>query len=257
MKEYVIPIEAMSEALYLSPTSAIISDPQLPGNPFIFVNQAFENLTGYSKEEIIGQNGHILQGGDTYKEPLADIRKAIQSKRRITCTLKNYKKSGEPFYNELTIQPIYDEKGNFYYFGTQKDVTESILLKQKMEKYQQVIENLTAPIIPINHRITILPIIGDIDNERMNVLIKKSLQYFQAHDMDHLILDFTGLITYHKNIIDDIVAFYKTLNLLGIQSIITGLSPKLVQEWTNAKDSLEKVATYHSVNQALKALKAL
>jgi len=102
----------------------VISDPKQPGNPIIYVNPAFSQITGYQPEEVIGQNCRFLQGTDTDPQVLAQLRQCIAERREIQVTLLNYRKNGQPFWNELKIAPVFSEKGDLLYFvGIQTDIT--------------------------------------------------------------------------------------------------------------------------------------
>ena len=82
-----------------------ISDPSLPDNPLIYANNGFEELTGYSAEEVIGRNCRFLQGPDTDEKSTEIIREAIRNERACTVQILNYKKDGTPFWNRLSITP--------------------------------------------------------------------------------------------------------------------------------------------------------
>jgi len=113
-----------------------ISDPNLPDNPIVFVNEAFSELFGYTSEEVIGRNGRFLHGEDRDQLSLKEVQKAIEEKRDITVTLRNYTKNGELIFNELTISPIFDKKTEKlkYFLGVQKNVTAVQKLIQQIKR---------------------------------------------------------------------------------------------------------------------------
>lgn len=113
-----------------------ISDPNLPDNPIIFVNESFTELFGYTSEEVIGRNCRFLHGEDRDQLSLKEIQKALKEERDITATLRNYTKSGELIYNELTISPIFDKKTEKlkYFLGVQKNVTAIQKLIQQIKR---------------------------------------------------------------------------------------------------------------------------
>lgn len=109
----------------------------------IYVNPAFESLTGYTSEEILYQDCRFLQGNDTEQDAVKLIRKSIDGQQPVRTILKNYKKDGTPFWNELSVTPFYDEVDQLtYYIGIQKDVTEEIELRDQLEKAQSRIAEL-------------------------------------------------------------------------------------------------------------------
>ena len=114
-----------SKAIDEAKTSIIISDAQQKDAPITYVNKAFESLTGYPAEEVLGQNCRFLQGKDTDPDAIKEIRKTLSSEQALTITLLNYKKDGTPFYNQLTLSPIFNEQGVLtHILGLQSDVTE-------------------------------------------------------------------------------------------------------------------------------------
>jgi diguanylate cyclase (GGDEF)-like protein/PAS domain S-box-containing protein len=119
-------------------TGVIITDPYQSSNPVIFVNRAFTNITGYSAEEMIGQNCRILQGPETNPYTLNKIQAAIAERRSLTCTILNYRKDGTPFWNELTISPVFDAAGRLMNFvGLQTDVTERKRSQQALRESEE------------------------------------------------------------------------------------------------------------------------
>ncbi|HEV2107285.1 MAG TPA: ATP-binding protein, partial [Thermomicrobiales bacterium] len=102
----------------------LIVDVTTPDQPIIDVNAAFEQLTGYSRTEAIGRNCRFLQGPGTDVEATRQIREAIDHRREATVTLLNYRRDGDPFWNELHVSPLRDEDGVVRHFvGLQTDVT--------------------------------------------------------------------------------------------------------------------------------------
>ena len=112
-----------------------LSDPDLDDNPIVFVNEVFERISGYSREEIIGKNCRFLQGKDRDQPEIDKLREAINKQQAVEVTLKNYKKNGELFYNRLSVTPLFDNEGRLIYFlGVQYDVTEQKRAQQEIER---------------------------------------------------------------------------------------------------------------------------
>ncbi|MDR7037277.1 MULTISPECIES: HWE histidine kinase domain-containing protein [Methylobacterium] len=113
----------------------IITDPNKPDNPIVFVNDAFSKLTGYARAEILGNNCRFLQGPETDHRDVARIRDAIERRVPIEIELLNHKKSGEVFWNRLLISPVFDDDGALtYFFASQFDVT---LERDRMVRLQR------------------------------------------------------------------------------------------------------------------------
>ena len=112
-----------------------LSDPGAEDNPIVYANEAFELITGYDREDILGLNCRFLQGEDRDQEGLDKVRAAIREKKSVTVTLRNYRKSGEMFFNEFTIRPIFDREGRLIYFlGLQHDVTNQIEAQEELKR---------------------------------------------------------------------------------------------------------------------------
>ena len=136
----------LSLAVSASRHGILVTDPNQPDNPIVYVNPAFENLTGYAAAEVLGRNCRFLQGGDRDQEALIEVRSALREGRECRVVLRNYKKDGTPFYNDLSISPARDESGRLLNFvGVQEDVTErkrtEDALREAEEKYHSIFEN--------------------------------------------------------------------------------------------------------------------
>ena len=104
-----------------------ITDATQPHNPIIYCNPAFESITGFPPEEVLGRNCKFLQGKDTEPAVVEQIRQALRRKEECQVVLRNYRKDGTPFWNELKISPVCDRNGNLTNFiGVQTDITSRI-----------------------------------------------------------------------------------------------------------------------------------
>jgi PAS domain S-box-containing protein len=111
-------------AIAASNNGIVITDHRLPNNPIVYANAAFESITGYSTAEVMGTNCRFLQGKDLYQNDKEVLRQAINAGKNCTVTLRNYRKDGTLFWNELSISPILDEQGQVTHFiGIQNDIT--------------------------------------------------------------------------------------------------------------------------------------
>lgn len=111
----------------------VIAEQEGDENILIYVNQGFEKLTGYTADEILYQDCRFLQGDDKDQSSLDKVRKAIKEKKPCREILRNYRKDGSMFWNELSITPVFDDKDQLTYFiGIQKDVTELMQLREKI-----------------------------------------------------------------------------------------------------------------------------
>ena len=125
-------LEAIGEGI-------LITDAAEFDNPVIYVNPAFERLTGYSKDEAIGRNARFLQGKETDTKTLAHIRSSVETEAAFRGSVLNYRKDGASFWNGLTISPIRDENGATSHFvGILSDETERIQLASELRQAQKM-----------------------------------------------------------------------------------------------------------------------
>jgi len=141
-------LQLFEKALNSTNAGAIITDANREDNPIIFCNEGFEQITGYRKEEILGRNCRFLQNGDRDQAQIDRIRFLLKNGVEGTALLRNYRKDGTLFWNELSIAPIRDSNNNITHFvGIQKDVTELVetqkKLKKEKEKFRLITENAT------------------------------------------------------------------------------------------------------------------
>ncbi len=101
-----------------------VADATQVDTPLVYVNRAFEVMTGYAKDEILGRNCRFLQGEDHDQPDLDHLRRALDERREVAVVLRNYRKDGTLFWNELRLAPVFDDQGQLsHYVGIQTDVT--------------------------------------------------------------------------------------------------------------------------------------
>lgn len=141
------PAQFWSQMVNQTRMAMTISDPNQPDNPIIYANRAFSDLTGYSREEVIGRNCRFLQGQGSGIEKIAAIRNLIERQKTGIVELLNYRKDGTPFWNALHIGPIYNRDGQLaYFFGSQWNADEQAANKSAAEQFETVTREL-------NHRL--------------------------------------------------------------------------------------------------------
>ncbi|MGP4806240.1 PAS domain-containing protein [Agrobacterium cavarae] len=102
----------------------IVTDPKQDDNPIIFCNAAFQRLTGYSNDELLGKNCRLLQGPATSRTTVDRIREAVSAGKDISVDILNYRKDGSTFWNALFVSPVRDDDGSIvYFFASQLDFT--------------------------------------------------------------------------------------------------------------------------------------
>jgi PAS domain S-box-containing protein len=147
----------------------LLTDPHQPDNPILFVNEAFLNLTGYSRAEVMGRNCRFLQGPDTDRSAVQRIREAVAAGEGIETEILNYKKDGTRFWNALVVSPVRNEANELlYFFACQFDVSgqknaESELVRTKAsleelvsrrtQDLQSALDQKTALLHELDHRV--------------------------------------------------------------------------------------------------------
>lgn len=117
--------------------SILITTPELdfPGPYIIYLNKAFEEMTGWSREEIIGKNPRILQGPKTDLSIFKNLRRSMNKGEVWRGKTINYKKDGTEFYMEWSISPVFDKNGKLdQLLAVQNDITENVKIEKRLEK---------------------------------------------------------------------------------------------------------------------------
>jgi sigma-B regulation protein RsbU (phosphoserine phosphatase) len=124
-KRYEDALRLRDRAIEAANVGIAIADARQPGYPNIYANPALCRITGYTREELMGRSLRFLQGNDTDEASRAAIREALRSGTACEVIIKNYRKDGAPFWNELLLSPVRDEGGTLtHYIGIQTDVSE-------------------------------------------------------------------------------------------------------------------------------------
>ena len=126
--------EDVERAIGEAPVGISLCDPDLADGPLVYVNDAWEEHTGYPTEEVIGRNPRFLQGPETDPETVEKLSGAIANEEPVTVEIRNYRRDGTPFWNELTVAPVYDDDELVHYVGFQNDVTDRKLAEDLAEE---------------------------------------------------------------------------------------------------------------------------
>lgn len=121
----------------------VIAEQEGDDTILIYVNAAFERLTGFAASEILYQDCRFLQGNDRDQLARLRIRKAMAEGQPCREIMRNYRKDGSAFWNELSITPVRDETDQrLYYIGMQKDVSRQVELERELAQLRNRLDEL-------------------------------------------------------------------------------------------------------------------
>ncbi len=145
LKPTVVKAEILQALLDNAKNGITIAEREGDDTVLLYVNAAFEQLTGYTEEECLYKDCRFLQANDRQQDAREQIRQAIENVQPCQVTLRNYRKDGSLFWNELTITPFHNtEEGVTYYIGIQQDVTALMLQREELEDAQKRMAELEA-----------------------------------------------------------------------------------------------------------------
>ncbi len=150
-------LNVWQEIIRHSDVAISVSDPALPDAPLIFVNAAFERLTGYSSAEVVGHNCRFLQGALRDQPAIVELRTAISIGQSCRVLLKNFRKDGSPFWNDLVVTPVRDDNGSItHYFSMCSDATSRTRTPVEFEREKnwwfQLLDNSSSLMLLIDAR---------------------------------------------------------------------------------------------------------
>ncbi len=117
-----------------------LADPDLEDAPIVYANKAFERLTGYTQDEIVGHNCRFLQGKDREQPARYELAEAIRKHEPVEVTLRNYRKDGTLFHNHLKVIPLFDRKKRvIYYLGVQYDITQKVNADEEINNLTNIL----------------------------------------------------------------------------------------------------------------------
>jgi len=138
-----LALRLQSRALDASVNAILITAPSPAGNLIEYVNPAFMRITGYDPAEVIGHDCRVLQRDDREQEGVALIREALAANREVSAVVRNYRKDGALFWNQLFIAPVPDAEGVItHHIGVINDVTDLMRYQEQLE-YQANYDSLT------------------------------------------------------------------------------------------------------------------
>ena len=248
-------VKVLTHAIEKAEVSIVISDITQVGQPIIYVNNAFTDLTGYEKDEIIGSNCRFMQSDNTSQDDIAQLRNAIAERKPIETTLLNYRKDGSAFYNHLMLTPVSTNDTVTHYIGFQRDVTKKRKAEQFLEESKQRAEESarlkSSFLAGMSHEIRtpihgisgVLQLLGKtkLNNDQRHFL---SLATFSVESLLHIvndILDFSKIEAGQLQIENTVFNLSKELETLKSQYAISCQDKGLTLDFTISLAGYENV----------------
>nr|WP_231126385.1 diguanylate cyclase [Motilibacter aurantiacus] len=190
----------LRRALAATANGVTISDVTRPDQPLIYVNTAFERLSGLRAEDVIGRNCRFLQGEGTDRDAVKRLREAIADGREIRETMLNYRgPERTPWWNEIYLAPVFDDTGRVVqYIGVQNDVTARVEAEARLTRERERAEAYAAEIEQLAWRD---PLTGVLNRRRVQEALEGTILHSQMSDTGAalLYLDLDGF----KGVNDD------------------------------------------------------
>ncbi len=254
-------------AIEMTRMPMILTDPNQDDNPIAFANKAFLDLTGYEESEVLGRNCRFLQGAQTDRAAVAELRDAVKAHDSIALELLNYRRDGSPFWNAVFIGPVYDVEGNLlYFFASQLDVTrrrnveQSYRQAQKMESIGQLTAGLAHDfnnlLQVVNGNLDLLSAVTDSDKARRYVaaaqsaaergakLTRQLLAFARKTRLEPRAIDLSHLVTEFGDVIESSINKRVDLHLSlrrGLPHVVVDpdqLEMALLNIVNNARDAM-------------------
>ena len=195
-------------AMDASSCGITIADARQPDMPLIYVNDAFTTITGYSRAEVLGSNCRFLQGKERNQSAVHEIRRATALGSHCKVLLRNYRKDGTFFWNELMMSPIYEDRVLTHFIGIQTDVTAREEARQQVLEKQQALEQALAELRETQAML--------IHAEKMNGL--GQMVAGVAHEINNPIAYVSSNVHALKQMVTAIVAAYTAMEEVALSS---------------------------------------
>lgn len=226
----------------------------------------------FNRDYLLLEENSSLPFEETYcklavdhgRKPLiiSDINEnELTKKLNVTSNLGSGSFIGIPIYYEngenygticgLDTVPFYFTKDHIQMFETMASLLSYLL---ELDKAHHEIQQLSAPLIPIVDGIAVLPIIGNLNFNRVETIRNIVLHQSQSLTLNHLVIDLLGSVTFDNTVAEFLLSIVKALNLMGISVILTGIKPELAIKIMESNIPLNDIPTYLNLKQALSSI---
>jgi PAS domain S-box-containing protein len=241
-------MEANFEKLFRSSPNPILLS-GLDDAHFLEVNEAFCELLGYTREELVGQSS-IALGVWLYAEERTHIVAELKAGRPVrgeACEMRT--KSGDRRSVEVSAD-IIEFRGNPCLFATLLDTTES-------RKLEAVIEELSTPVLQAQEGLLVVPLIGRVDGPRAAQLRNQLLNTVHTQRARAVVIDMTGVPKVERETADGLIRAIEAVQLLGAKVILAGISAVIADTLVGIGARFSMIKTTADLQSALEEAKGL
>lgn len=149
-----INAELLKLVIEASNDGIVVAEQEGDENILIYANPAFQRLTGYGLDDILYQDCRFLQGDDRDQTGLVAIREAIRNRHPCRQIIRNYRKDGSAFWNELSITPVFNDADHLtYYIGIQKDVSAQVDTSERVRELEAEVSQLKIQLAQLQYKV--------------------------------------------------------------------------------------------------------
>jgi len=213
-------------------------------------------MFGYEPHEVIGKSVISLSAAERGEQILKMIRIREASSFEIACV----RKDGSSFYAELTSKPAL-LRGRTMMVLAILDVTArkeaedalraSIVHEELIQAQAQMLAELSTPLLPISDEVVVLPLVGEVNDERAQQVIETLTQGVIANRAAYAILDITGMAVVGARVVDMLVRAARAVGLLGARVVLTGVRPEVAQTIVRLGTDLGRIVTMGTLHQGV------
>ncbi|PSL42216.1 PAS domain S-box-containing protein [Planomicrobium soli] len=251
------PIQAISEREHfyrqlIEQSSEIIIVHQ--NHQVLYINESGSKALRGTKEQILGASVlSIIK--EEYKEAIRQRIQKVMAENKPAQLIEQtmLRLDGSPFDVEVNCSPVIYRNQKAIQ-SVLRDITPRKEAERKQKELVKEINSISAPIVPVSKGVSVLPLIGSIDPIRAKQLAEDIPSKIQKYNVDYLIIDFSGIYNIDSLVIEYLFQISKTIRLLGIQPILTGLRPDLAQKVVEIGVDLSAIHTMATVEDAMNYL---
>jgi rsbT co-antagonist protein RsbR len=224
-------------------------------------NQRLCDMLGYTPEELRRTNWVELTHPDDLSIDMEQFRKVTTGEiQRYSVDKRFIRKDGSILYGNILIQGVYRPDGSFdHIFGFLHDITERrnaeaerLALQQKIiDAQSSSLRELSTPLIPVADKIIVMPLVGKIDTIRAQAVLEAVLEGVASYRAQITILDVTGVQAMDSQVANALIHAAQAVKLLGAQTVITGIQPRIAQTLVGLNVDLSAVVTLSTLQEGI------